>query len=141
MQVWINTDCYIRMAVDEYEGPEQSDGLQSKVGDQWAENTYRHLVNNSIGKNSNKFSHSFVVKETGNTVNGCMWDLQSFSKWLKKTTGEDKWEALLAPKIRNIVVDAILCAQEDIVSGRKRCFEIYGFDIMIDDNFHPCPMY
>ena len=59
------------------------------------------------------------------------------SQWLIKTTGEDKWELTLESRIKAMVIDSILCAQEDIIAGRKRCFEVYGFDVMIDSNLHP----
>lgn len=35
------------------------------------------------------------------------------------------------------MIDTILCAQEKMVMERKRSWEIYGFDIMIDYNYHP----
>ena len=55
--------------MEEYEGPLESAGnIQSKVGDQWTQNKFRHLVNNSIGKKSSTFKNSFVVEETNSTI-------------------------------------------------------------------------
>jgi hypothetical protein len=124
--------------VEEYEGPLESAGnIQSKVGDQWTQNKFRHLVNNSIGKKSSTFKNSFVVEETNSTISGCMWPLKSFREWLLKTRGENIWEESLGPSIKNMAIYSILCAQEDIEAGRKRCFEVYGLDVMIDENLHP----
>lgn len=102
----------------------------------WITNKYRHLVNNSIGKTSSNFHKTFTVELTGNTVHGYMWTLASFQDWLQKRTGENKWESL-QKEIQHIVIDSILCAQEDIVPGSRHAFEIYGFDIMIDANLRP----
>jgi len=76
--IWFYNDCYIRFAVEEYDDPQHSEDSQSKVGDQWTNNRFRHLVNNSVGKKSSNFKDSFVDEATGSTINGCMWSLQSF---------------------------------------------------------------
>lgn len=100
-------------------------------------NQFRHLVNNSIGKTSSKFHEPFTVELTGNVVNGYMWSLENFKEWLKIVTGEDRWESSLKTDIQNIVIDSILSAQEDIIPGSHRAFEIYGFDIMMDQRLKP----
>ena len=35
------------------------------------------------------------------------------------------------------MIDTILCSQEGAMMERKGCWEVYGFDIMIDENYHP----
>ncbi len=40
--------------------------------------------------------------------------------------------------MKEIVIDCLLCAQENMITTeRKVCWEVYGFDIMIDQNFNP----
>ncbi len=39
--------------------------------------------------------------------------------------------------MKEIIIDTVLCCQENMILERKRSWEIYGFDIMIDDNFKP----
>jgi Tubulin-tyrosine ligase family. len=140
--IWLYDDCYIRFAVEQYKDtPEKAAKRNYKktheVDKGWVTNQFRHLVNNSIGKTSSKFHEPFMVELTGHVVNGYMWSLENFKVWLKKLTGEDKWETSLRTEIQNIVIDAILCAQEDILPGSQRAFEIYGFDIMMDQRLKP----
>ena len=49
---------------------------------------------------------------------------------------EDRWESSLVLSIKKIVIDSILCAQDSIIQ-RKASWEVYGFDIMIDENYYP----
>lgn len=140
--IWLYDDCYIRFAVEQYKDtPKKAAKSNCKKTNQvdsgWVTNQFRHLVNNSIGKTSSKFHEPFMVELTGHVVNGYMWSLENFKVWLKKLTGEDKWETSLRTEIQNIVIDAILCAQEDILPGSQRAFEIYGFDIMMDQRLKP----
>ena len=137
LTIWFYGDCYIRFAAEEYNGPSEDCGLQSDLVDQWTQNNFIHLVNNSIGKKSTNYKNSFVVEDTKSTVHGCMWALKQFQEWLAKKTGKNIWEESLESSIKNIAIDSILCAQEDIIPGKKGCFEVYGIDIMIDNNFHP----
>lgn len=61
----------------------------------------------------------------------------TLNQWLTCATGKDLWELSLQNEIKEIVIDTILCAQEKMITERKRSWEIYGFDIMIDENYHP----
>lgn len=38
------------------------------------------------------------------------------------------------PRIRDMVIDAILCSFNKLVAGNKgkKCFELYGFDFMVN---------
>ena len=140
VQIWFYDDCYVRFAVEQFKDTLVStDGviLDHGIDVSWTTNRFRHLVNNSVGKTSDKFHEKFTVELTGKVVNGYMWSLDNFKEWLKKFTGEDRWEASLRSEIQNIVIDSILCAQEDIITGSQHAFEIYGFDIMLDQKLHP----
>lgn len=149
----------------EYDDPQNTDSTGSQLENEWASNRYRHLVNNSIGKKSEKYSTSFVVEEIDDTVNGCMWSLDKFKQvsvtscnsrihtlnliltknafgkfvfqWLLQKTGKNEWEDSMSVKIKEIVIDSILCAQEGVTTDKNKCWEVYGFDIMIDENYHP----
>ena len=75
LTIWFNNECYIRFAVIEYEDTSRPQGKQ-----QWADNKYRHLVNNSIGKKSKDFAKTFTVEEVNEVVEGYMWSLEKFKK-------------------------------------------------------------
>ena len=51
------------------------------------DNVYIHLVNNSIGKNSENF-HKEVIAEDGQKIEGYMWPCSSFADYLKFKSGE-----------------------------------------------------
>ncbi len=77
-----------------------------------------------------------IIKYTFNSHIVCALKLHVF-QWLVKKIGKDEWELSLSVNIKNIVIDSILCSQEGVIAGRRGCWEVYGFDIMIDENYNP----
>ncbi len=132
LTIWFCEDCYVRFAVEEYEAKCSSGGSTTKT---WDNDKYRHLVNNSVAKRSADFERTFVA-ENGTQIVGHMWPLKEFEEWLLHQKKHNIWEEDLLPKIKQIVIDSILCAQESIVP-RKNTWELFGYDIMIDKDFKP----
>lgn len=83
---------------------------------------YIHLANYSIQKD--------VAKTSDDTV----WELSKLVSLLKQKN--ISWEKDVLGNIHNIVIRTLQSVAEDVVS-RPECFELYGFDIMIDENFKP----
>ena len=132
LTVWFCKDCYVRFAVEEYETKYQSEEPTTKT---WDDDKYRHLVNNSVAKRSADFEKTFVA-ENGTQIDGHMWPLKDFQEWLLHMKKYNIWEEDILPKIKQIVIDSILCAQETIIP-RKNTWELFGYDIMIDKDFKP----
>ena len=88
-------------------------------------NRYIHLTNNSITKNSNNFYF--------NEIRECMWHGEELQEYLRKTWGRDIWTEKVVPEMKKIIIHSLECVQE-IIENRKNSFELYGYDIMLDEH-------
>ena len=48
----------------------------------------------------------------------------------------DVYEEVIEEKIKNLIINTLESVQ-DSFEYKRGCFELYGFDVMIDDNFNP----
>jgi len=101
-------------------------------------NRYMHLTNYSINKKSDKF----VQNEDAESDNvGNKWSLSALNKYLEQM-GVDV--TLLWSKIYDVIIKTLLSAETIItpavrkmVPYRNNCFELFGFDILIDSDLKP----
>jgi hypothetical protein len=145
LTIYFYNECYARFSVDEY---------TTNIND--LENLYIHLVNNSIGKNSENFN-KIILAENGDSIDGYMWSFKQFQQYLKwknkqekkgssmnnKANGSSKEEEeeddvlvhKIQPRMKEIAIYSLMCASEAI-EHRKNSWELYGFDYMIDANYN-----
>ena len=124
LTIYFYHECYARFSVEEY---------STSAND--LENAYVHLVNNSIGKNSDKFGQSFTT-ESGEVVEGYMMNYTSMVNYFKHVTGgKDIMREVITPRLKDIAKWSLMCASE-MVEHRKNSWELYGFDFMIDSDFN-----
>ena len=98
-------------------------------------NRYIHLTNYSVNKKNDKF----VANENAERDDfGFKWSLTALCKHLEQI-GIDM--NLLWSKIFDVIIKAILSGEHVIVSAMKRncsyrtnCFELFGFDILLDSD-------
>ncbi|GAB1609839.1 tubulin polyglutamylase TTLL5-like isoform X1 [Argonauta hians] len=101
-------------------------------------NQCMHLTNYSV----NKKSQSYVKNDDPNIEDyGNKWSLGALLRYLK-SKGVDT--AAMMMKIEDVIVKTILSAELHIASASKmfvnskwNCFELYGFDVLIDDTLKP----
>ena len=62
-----------------------------------------------------------------------MWDLEEFQSHLLATYGYDVWSEKIYTGIKNIVINSLKSVQADFESKKGVPFEMFGYDIMIDD--------
>ncbi|XP_067676072.1 uncharacterized protein [Haliotis asinina] len=91
-------------------------------------NVFAHLTNTSINKHSPSYS---TDKERVGP--GCKWTLNQLRYYFHQNNIKDEkmWK-----RITNIVILTLL-TQAPMVSKVDNCFEMYGFDILIDENLKP----
>ncbi|XP_074844778.1 putative tubulin polyglutamylase TTLL2 [Carettochelys insculpta] len=92
------------------------------------DNVYAHLTNTSI----NKFGASYKKNKEG-IGRGCKWTFSKFRSYLRSHEVDD---LLLWRKINNIVMLTLLAITPS-VPLTSNCFELFGFDILIDEKFKP----
>ena len=71
LTIWMFEECYARFSAQDY-----------TVLDDQLDNSYVHLVNNSITKDHKQFNEK-VVAENGVEVENCMWSHTQLSEWIK----------------------------------------------------------
>lgn len=109
LTIYFYNECYARFSVDEY---------STDAND--LSNLYAHLVNNSIGKNSENFN-KVVVAENGQPIEGYMWDFDTFGNYLKwkNPNQEDILRKKIQPRMKEIAIYALMCASEMIEHRKK----------------------
>ncbi|KAK2162703.1 hypothetical protein LSH36_93g04010 [Paralvinella palmiformis] len=91
-------------------------------------NQYAHLTNTSINKHSPNY-----MMDKERVGPGCKWTLRQLRHYFHQVNINDNQ---LWGKIVNIIILTIVM-QGAQVPKVEHCFELYGFDIMIDDDLKP----
>uniref|UniRef100_A0ABM5G4Y2 Tubulin--tyrosine ligase-like protein 9 n=1 Tax=Pogona vitticeps TaxID=103695 RepID=A0ABM5G4Y2_9SAUR len=68
-------------------------------------------------------------------MSGCKWMIQKFRLYLTAKHGPEAVEALFS-EMDNIFIKSLQSVQKVIISD-KHCFELYGYDILIDQDLKP----
>ncbi|XP_033328006.2 tubulin tyrosine ligase-like 5 isoform X3 [Megalopta genalis] len=125
--IYLYEEGLVRFATVKYDG-----------GNQYVWNPCMHLCNYSI----NKFHVDYVKSEDPDAEDvGHKWTLSALLRHLR-SIGQDT--ELLMQRVEDIIIKSILATASGIVSGIKQfvkhpetCFELFGFDILIDDTLKP----
>ena len=106
--------------------------------DRHLSDAYRHLTNYSINKLAPIFMENKQVK--ADNV-GHKWSLSALNRHLKCV---DVDVDLMWVRIMDLIVKSLLSVQQVISAKQMKvaahptnCFELYGFDVMVDDNLKP----
>jgi len=89
------------------------------------DNLFVHLTNVSIQKNADDY----------NSQHGGKWTLESLRLYLSSTMGNSITDKLFDDI--NWLIIHNLKSVTWIMNSDRHCFEIYGFDVIIDDNLKP----
>eukprot|EP01029_Cantina_marsupialis_P007224 TRINITY_DN1799_c0_g2_i1.p1 TRINITY_DN1799_c0_g2~~TRINITY_DN1799_c0_g2_i1.p1 ORF type:complete len:414 (+),score=111.55 TRINITY_DN1799_c0_g2_i1:66-1307(+) len=88
-------------------------------------NLHMHLTNVSIQKKADDYSKD----------QGCKWDLRELKLFLLSKHGSKEVGKLFAD-IQSMILRSLFSV-ENVMINDKHCFELYGFDVMIDDDLKP----
>ncbi|XP_054836221.1 probable tubulin polyglutamylase TTLL9 isoform X2 [Eublepharis macularius] len=86
---------------------------------------YVHLTNVAVQKTAPDYDPE----------KGCKWMIQQFRLYLTAKHGAEAVEGLFA-EMDNIFIKTLQSVQKVIISD-KHCFELYGYDILIDQDLKP----
>lgn len=126
LTIYFFDEAYCRFSSEEYTTSEDS-----------LDNSYVHLVNQSVNKNNISKKGLVFHAENGEEVNGFMWDTEAFKKYLAfRNDGADIWTEKMQPRMKEIAKMTLGCAV-DMIEHRKNSWELYGFDFMVDDEYNP----
>ncbi|XP_043119727.1 tubulin polyglutamylase TTLL5 isoform X2 [Puntigrus tetrazona] len=101
-------------------------------------NQFMHLTNYSVNKKSSDYvsCDDPEVEDYGNK-----WSMSAMLRYLRQ---EGKDTTLLMGQIEDLIIKALLSAELHIATACKmfvphrcNCFELYGFDVLIDSNLKP----
>ncbi|XP_058254857.1 tubulin polyglutamylase TTLL5 [Hemibagrus wyckioides] len=101
-------------------------------------NQFMHLTNYSVNKKSSDYvsCDDPEIEDYGNK-----WSMSAMLRYLKE---EGKDTTLLMGQIEDLIIKAVLSAELQIATAckmfvphRNNCFELYGFDVLIDSNLKP----
>ncbi|KAG8231574.1 hypothetical protein J437_LFUL011570 [Ladona fulva] len=87
-------------------------------------------------------SHAYVESDEGNQrsetaseCKGVKWDLRKLRQFLSAKHGEENVEIIFQRITRLITVS--LRAVQPVIAQDAHCFELYGYDIILDSNLYP----
>ena len=102
-------------------------------------NQYNHLTNYSINKKNQNFVQNENLEEDDH---GYKWSMTAFMKHIEQIGGVDL--NLFWARIYDLIIKSILSGEHYVYNAMKKsgihrtnCFEILGFDVLIDQNFKP----
>ncbi|PRP80001.1 hypothetical protein PROFUN_12288 [Planoprotostelium fungivorum] len=102
-------------------------------------NNFIHLTNYSVNKENEKFVRSDLAERSGEDAS--KWLLTDVHKHMaKKGINVDE----LKESINDLIIKTILTAEAHINIGaqmlipyRRNCFEMFGFDVLLDEKLNP----
>jgi len=89
-------------------------------------NLGQHLTNVAVQKHSGKAAYRRT---------GAKWDISQLKMYLLSTVGIDVVNKMFS-EIESIIIHSLLSVQKVMIND-KHCFELYGYDVLIDTNYMP----
>lgn len=114
LKVWLSSLGFARFCNEKY----SSDASEMN-------NMTMHLTNVAIQKKTEDY----------NSDHGSKWSIENLRFYLEQTRGKHATDKCFE-EIKNIIYISLKSVQSVIIND-KHCFEMYGYDILIEDNLKP----
>ncbi|RKP21987.1 tubulin-tyrosine ligase [Rozella allomycis CSF55] len=88
-------------------------------------NLYIHATNVAVQKTAPNYDGE----------RGCKWLLRNLKMFIMTKHGEQECKSLFG-KIEAMIIRSLLCVQKVMIQD-KHCFELYGYDVLIDNTLNP----
>ncbi|PRP74105.1 hypothetical protein PROFUN_05313 [Planoprotostelium fungivorum] len=96
-----------------------------------------HRYSNDISNITNNYVHltNVAVQKTSKSYHaaGCKWNVRNLRQFLISKHGQEAVNELFWEQ----VILRALCAVQRVMINDKHCFEMYGYDIILDANLKP----
>lgn len=126
LRIYLYKEGLTRLATEEY----KSESAKS--------NKFAHLTNYSINKKNDKYINNENIEKDDQ---GNKWSLSALSKHFENI-GVDM--NLFWSRVYDLIIKAVLCVDPHVSAALKKmpnvknnCFDLYGFDVLIDDTMRP----
>ncbi|XP_019627278.1 PREDICTED: tubulin polyglutamylase TTLL5-like [Branchiostoma belcheri] len=139
IRIYVAVTCYDPLLIYLYEeGLTRFATVKYEKSNRTLKNQMMHLTNYSVNKKSSDYVRCDDpdVEDYGNK-----WTMSAMLRYLKQ---EGLDTTALMVRIEDVVVKTILSAEMHIATAckmfmpyRGNCFEVYGFDILVDENLKP----
>lgn len=128
LRIYVYDEGLVRFASTKYTS--QEDGIIDQ---------YMHLTNYFVNKNNQEYQ----INNDCDSLHGCKWTLKRFWRYLEEHHSHVDTQ-LLQERIIDIIIKTIICCEGPITRlSHQNCkndytsFELFGFDIILDENFKP----
>jgi tubulin polyglutamylase TTLL9 len=119
LTAWLYRSGFCRFSTARYDGSREH-----------MDNLYMHLTNNAIQKKSEDYAS---MKALGSADS--KWPIRSLKMHIAARHGaENAGRCMLA--VQNALIRTLLSVQKVLIQDR-RCFELYGYDVMVDEQLRP----
>jgi len=119
LEVYMFRSCYLRICSHEY----SLDNLKDECS---------HITNYAVQKKNGKTEE--LVMSLPQFLAYLKQNEYKYSFILKSS--DTIWEEKIWPAMKKITVGTLLSVSE-VIEHNPNCFELYGFDFLLDSNFHP----
>lgn len=115
--IWMYKDCYLKFSSQTYSLKNFHESI--------------HLTNNAVQRKYKNCCDRHPELPHNN-----MWELETYKNYLDGLGKEDIWENTIYLGMKKSIIGVMISCQ-DSMSSSKNCFELYGCDFVLDEEYRP----